>query len=248
MARPRTSWANPSTRSATPPRHRGQGAFVAEYVTPGRLISDSPPPTRSRCGSACCPTPGSAAGARRLADLVRRCGYHIGTGFVGTPIVTDALCDAGARDDAYPLLLQRNLPSWLYPVTMGATTIWERWDSMLPDGSLNPGEMTSFNHYALGASPTGCTVARARLATRATPGEPLVKPLVHPGRSAATTPPTHTARPRGPATTTTTPSPPAAQHKTQGEEPSGRPGGGPPPPHHKLGRGGGRGTAQLLLT
>jgi len=43
------------------------------------------------------------------------------------------------------------MPSWLYPVTMGATTIWERWDSMLPDGTINPGEMTAFNHYALGA-------------------------------------------------------------------------------------------------
>ena len=57
----------------------------------------------------------------------------------------------GHLDDAYRLLLQRECPSWLYPVTMGATTIWERWDSMLPDGSINPGEMTSFNHYALGA-------------------------------------------------------------------------------------------------
>src|SRR5437867_11461966 len=47
--------------------------------------------------------------------------------------------------------MQHDNPSWLYPVTMGATTIWERWDSMLPDGSINPGEMTSFNHYALGA-------------------------------------------------------------------------------------------------
>lgn len=53
--------------------------------------------------------------------------------------------------DAYRLLLQTEAPSWLYAVTMGATTIWERWDSMLPDGSINPGEMTSFNHYALGA-------------------------------------------------------------------------------------------------
>ncbi|MBV9229263.1 MAG: alpha-L-rhamnosidase, partial [Chloroflexi bacterium] len=52
---------------------------------------------------------------------------------------------------AYLLLMQRECPSWLYPVTMGATTIWERWDSLLPDGSVNPGEMTSFNHYALGA-------------------------------------------------------------------------------------------------
>ena len=54
-------------------------------------------------------------------------------------------------DDAYQLLLQSECPSWLYPVTMGATTVWERWDSLLPDGSVNPGEMTSFNHYALGA-------------------------------------------------------------------------------------------------
>ena len=57
----------------------------------------------------------------------------------------------GHLDDAYQLLLQRECPSWLYPVTMGATTVWERWDSMLPDGTINPGEMTSFNHYALGA-------------------------------------------------------------------------------------------------
>ena len=63
----------------------------------------------------------------------------------------DALTKTGHLDDAYRLLLQRECPSWLYPVTMGATTIWERWDSMLPDGTINPGEMTSFNHYALGA-------------------------------------------------------------------------------------------------
>jgi alpha-L-rhamnosidase len=88
---------------------------------------------------------------KRLAELVRESGYHIATGFVGTPIVCDALCRVGQVDAAYRLLLQRECPSWLYPVTMGATTIWERWDSMRPDGSINPGEMTSFNHYALGA-------------------------------------------------------------------------------------------------
>ena len=87
----------------------------------------------------------------RLAVLVRGSGYHISTGFVGTPLVCDALCSAGEHEAAYRLLTQRECPSWLYPVTMGATTIWERWDSMLPDGSVNPGEMTSFNHYALGA-------------------------------------------------------------------------------------------------
>jgi alpha-L-rhamnosidase len=87
----------------------------------------------------------------RLAQLVAEGGYHIQTGFAGTPFVTDALTTTGHLDDAYRLLLQRECPSWLYPVTMGATTIWERWDSMLPDGTINPGQMTSFNHYALGA-------------------------------------------------------------------------------------------------
>jgi alpha-L-rhamnosidase len=89
--------------------------------------------------------------SQRLAELVRADGYHINTGFVGTPLICDALCAAGTPDAAFRLLMQRECPSWLYPVTMGATTIWERWDSMLPDGSINPGEMTSFNHYALGS-------------------------------------------------------------------------------------------------
>lgn len=87
----------------------------------------------------------------RLAELVRDAGHRISTGFVGTPFLCDALTGTGHLDDAYALLLQRESPSWLYAVTMGATTIWERWDSMLPDGSINPGEMTSFNHYAFGA-------------------------------------------------------------------------------------------------
>ncbi|MGJ6965901.1 glycoside hydrolase family 78 protein [Streptosporangium sp. G11] len=92
-----------------------------------------------------------AHAGERLTELVRSGGHRIGTGFVGTPLICDALTDAGAVDDAYRLLLQTECPSWLYAVTMGATTIWERWDSMLADGSVNAGEMTSFNHYALGA-------------------------------------------------------------------------------------------------
>ena len=88
---------------------------------------------------------------RHLVDLVRANDHRIGTGFVGVRLVCDALTNAGAIDTAYHMLMQRDCPSWLYPVTMGATTIWERWDSMLPDGSLNPGEMLSFNHYALGS-------------------------------------------------------------------------------------------------
>jgi alpha-L-rhamnosidase len=92
-----------------------------------------------------------AAAAAGLAGAVEADGYRIATGFVGTPLVCDALTDHGYSTAAYRLLLQTECPSWLYPVTMGATTIWERWDSMLPDGSINEGEMTSFNHYALGA-------------------------------------------------------------------------------------------------
>jgi alpha-L-rhamnosidase len=119
---------------------------------------------------------------RRLAELVREGGYRIQTGFVGTPIICDALADTGHVDVAYRLLLERECPSWLYPVTMGATTIWERWDSMLPDGRVNPGEMTSFNHYALGAvvdflhrvvaglAPAAPGYRRVRVAPRLGPG------------------------------------------------------------------------------
>jgi alpha-L-rhamnosidase len=89
--------------------------------------------------------------SKRLAELVTESGYRIQTGFAGTPYILDALSSTGHLEEAYRLLLQRERPSWLYSVTMGATTIWERWDSMLPDGTINPGQMTSFNHYALGA-------------------------------------------------------------------------------------------------
>lgn len=86
-----------------------------------------------------------------LDRLVRFARFHIATGFAGTPVVVHALTAAGRPQLAYRMLLETTCPSWLYPVQMGATTVWERWDSMLPDGRINPGEMTSFNHYALGA-------------------------------------------------------------------------------------------------
>ncbi|GAA2974436.1 alpha-L-rhamnosidase [Microbacterium terrae] len=132
---------------------RVRAAFVAAYVTPsGRLMSEAQTTYALALEWGLLPTEAqrSVAGGR-LADLVRKSGFRIATGFVGTPLVCDALIGAGHADVAYRLLFQTACPSWLYPVTMGATTIWERWDSMLPDGSINPGEMTSFNHYALGA-------------------------------------------------------------------------------------------------
>ncbi|WP_062317762.1 alpha-L-rhamnosidase [Demequina maris] len=128
-------------------------AFRAAYVTPaGRMMSDAPTAYALAIGFDLVTDPESrdALGAR-LAERVRATRYRISTGFVGTPLILGALAATGHADAAARLLLQTDCPSWLYPVTLGATTIWERWDSMLPDGSINPGEMTSFNHYALGA-------------------------------------------------------------------------------------------------
>lgn len=132
---------------------RSRAAFAAEYVTPaGRMMSDAP--TAYALALQFDLVEGddlrTALGAR-LAALVREGGYRIGTGFVGTPLVADALTATGHLDAAERLLTQTDCPSWLYPITQGATTVWERWDSLLPDGTVNPGEMTSFNHYALGA-------------------------------------------------------------------------------------------------
>ncbi len=127
-------------------------AWVREYATgAGRLMSDA------QTAYALAIEFGLVSGdlrqqmGRRLAWLVRRDGYRISTGFVGTPLLCDALSDTGHVYQAGRMLRQTRCPSWLYPVTMGATTVWERWDSLLEDGSINPGEMTSFNHYALGA-------------------------------------------------------------------------------------------------
>ncbi|MGY1812352.1 family 78 glycoside hydrolase catalytic domain [Blastococcus sp. SYSU D00820] len=132
---------------------RTRTAFLATYVTPrGRMVSEGPTTYALALvfGLATDPDLRAAMGAR-LAEIVREDGYRIGTGFVGTPLVMDALCATGQRYAAGRLLLQTEAPSWLYPVTVGATTVWERWDALLPDGSVNPHEMTSFNHYAFGA-------------------------------------------------------------------------------------------------
>ncbi|WP_308615991.1 family 78 glycoside hydrolase catalytic domain [uncultured Enorma sp.] len=98
--------------------------------------------------------------AENLEHLVRENGYRLSTGFTGTPYLLFALSDTGFVDAAYRVLLQEECPSWLYEVRAGATTIWERWDALRPDGSVNIGNLTgkdddagmvSFNHYANGA-------------------------------------------------------------------------------------------------
>ena len=128
-------------------------AFAREFITPaGRLLSDTATAYALAIQFGLLPdTDQRRHAGTRLAALVRENGYRISTGLLGTPVVCDALCSVGEYDAAFRLITQRECPSWLYPVTMGATTIWERWDSLRPDGSINPGQMTSFNHYALGA-------------------------------------------------------------------------------------------------
>ena len=86
----------------------------------------------------------------RLVDNIKNYG-HLTTGFLGTPFLCHVLSDNGKHAEAIELLLRTKYPSWLYPVTKGATTIWERWNGIKPDGSFQYPSMNSFNHYAYGA-------------------------------------------------------------------------------------------------
>ena len=89
--------------------------------------------------------------ADQLAEMVQRAGVQLETGFIGTPYLLHALSDYGYSELAWSLLLRREYPSWLFSVTMGATTIWEHWDGIRPDGKMWSTDMNSFNHYAYGS-------------------------------------------------------------------------------------------------
>lgn len=128
-----------------------QNAFIRHYVDDGRIRSDCATVYALALHFGVVEGDHRRTAAARLAEIVTDAGYRVSTGFAGTPYVTWALSENGYVDEAYRLLLQTECPSWLYPVTSGATTIWERWDSLRPDGSINPDGMTSFNHYALGS-------------------------------------------------------------------------------------------------
>lgn len=127
-------------------------AFRREYLTPtGRMVSETQTALTLALHFGMLTEAQRPAAAARLATSVEAHKNHIITGFVGTPFVCDVLSDNGRHDLAGKLLLQDDNPSWLYEVKMGATTIWERWDSILPDGSFNPANMNSLNHYAYGS-------------------------------------------------------------------------------------------------
>ncbi|MDB4922095.1 alpha-L-rhamnosidase [Mucilaginibacter sp.] len=127
-------------------------AYIGEYVTPNGLISSD---TQTAYVLALefdmLPENLRQQAAQRLVNNISRYGNHLTTGFLGTPYLCHVLSRFGHADVAYRLLLQETYPSWLYPVKMGATTIWERWDGIRTDGSFEAPSMNSYNHYAYGA-------------------------------------------------------------------------------------------------
>ncbi len=128
-----------------------KAAFVREFVTAtGRVGENTQTAYVLALHFDLLPEAMRAGAAARLVRDVRDRG-HLTTGFVGTPYLCHVLVRFGYLDDAYRLLTREKYPSWLYPVSQGATTIWERWDGQKPDGSFQDVGMNSFNHYAYGA-------------------------------------------------------------------------------------------------
>ncbi|HVU22902.1 MAG TPA: glycoside hydrolase family 78 protein [Opitutus sp.] len=131
---------------------RIRAAFNHEFVTPAGRVGEA---TQTAYVLALkfdlLPESERANAAARLAADVHGFQGHLTTGFLGTPHLCRVLSDFGQTPTAYALLLQQTYPSWLYPVTQGATTIWERWDGQKPDGTFQDPGMNSFNHYAYGA-------------------------------------------------------------------------------------------------
>lgn len=126
-------------------------AFNAEFVTPnGRLVSHTQTAYVNALTFGILPDSMVDDAAAYLAKDVEKF-RHLTTGFLGTPILCPTLSAIGRDDLAFMLLNRKDYPSWLYPVTQGATTIWERWDGQKPDGSFQDVGMNSFNHYAYGA-------------------------------------------------------------------------------------------------
>jgi alpha-L-rhamnosidase len=125
--------------------------FADEFLSPnGRLASNTQTAYALALAFDLLPEQSRAPAAKRLAADVRRF-KHITTGFLGAPLVCEVLSNHGFLDDAYLLLNRKEYPSWLYPITKGATTIWERWDGLKPNDTFQDKGMNSFNHYAYGA-------------------------------------------------------------------------------------------------
>jgi alpha-L-rhamnosidase len=128
-----------------------KNAYVDEFVTSnGRLVSHTQTAYVLSIAFGILPDELLENAGNYLAKDVQKF-KHLTTGFLGTPLLCPTLSEIGRDDLAYMLLNRKEYPSWLYPVTQGATTIWERWDGQKPDGSFQSVGMNSFNHYAYGA-------------------------------------------------------------------------------------------------
>lgn len=129
-----------------------KNVFINEYVTnAGRVGTNSQTSYVLALMFDLLPSDLRQNAAKFLVEDIRSRRNHLSTGFLGTPYLCHVLTYAGYTDVAYDLLLQETYPSWLYPVKMGATTIWERWDGQKTDSTFQDAGMNSFNHYAYGA-------------------------------------------------------------------------------------------------
>lgn len=127
-------------------------SFVKEYMTStGRMVSGTQTAYVLALQFDMLPEDLRASVAERLVSNIKSYGNHLTTGFLGTPYLCHVLTRFGYTNVAYDLLMQESYPSWLYPVKMGATTIWERWDGIKPNGNFQTPDMNSYNHYAYGA-------------------------------------------------------------------------------------------------
>jgi alpha-L-rhamnosidase len=127
-------------------------AFQARFVTPdGHVCGETQTAYLLALAYDLLPAEQRAAAVERLVHWIDHAGGHLATGFVGTPLLCPVLSRFGRTDVAYNLLLRESYPSWLFTVNLGATTMWERWDSWTPDNGFSSPSMTSFNHYAYGA-------------------------------------------------------------------------------------------------
>lgn len=122
-----------------------------EYVTPnGRLVSETQTALVLALHFGLLKQEHVQAARVRLRANLERFG-HLMTGFVGTPYLCTTLTDNQMQDLAAMVLLREEFPGWIYQIRLGATTVWERWDGIRPDGSFNGHDMNSFNHYAYGS-------------------------------------------------------------------------------------------------
>lgn len=129
-----------------------KNVFINEYVTKsGRVGTNSQTSYVLALMFDLLPETLKGNAAMYLVKDIKERNNHLSTGFLGTPYICFVLSDNGYTDVAYDLLLQEIYPSWLYPVKMGATTIWERWDGQKTDSTFQDPGMNSFNHYAYGA-------------------------------------------------------------------------------------------------